>query len=204
MNDAFTTAGGADAPEEALAVAYARAGGEGGDWLAAALALDRRLQEVAGRPGDATLGRLRLAWWSEAVATLGSGPEPVDPDLLRLAPLLAGRADRVARVEELIACWDERLGETFGEAPTALARARAGLLLDGSTEDAPRRSLTGRALALLGAPGALEALREGLAVAWPPALRGHRLLARAALHRLTGGSERALALKLLAWGLTGR
>lgn len=202
MNDAFTTAGGADAPpEEALAIAYAP---KVGDWLRAALALDRRLQDVASRPGDAMLGRLRVAWWSEAVATLGSGPEPVDPDLLRLAPLLAGRPDRVARVERLIAGWDERVGDASGGAPIALAQARADLLLDGPTEDAPRRALTGRALALLGAEGATQGLAEGLAVAWPTALRGHRLLAHAALHRLQGGSERALALKLFAWGLTGR
>ena len=91
---------------------------------------------MAGRPGDATLTRLRLAWWSEAVATLGSGPEPVDPDLVRLAPLLDGRADRVMLVEAAVAAWDGQVGEGPEHNRRPLARARAALLLDGAGVEA--------------------------------------------------------------------
>ena len=182
-------------------MAYARTGGP---WLAAAMALDRRLEEVAERPGDATLTRLRLAWWSEAVATLGTGPEPVDPDLLRLAPLLDGRPDRVALVEALFAAWDAQVGEGAPWDRRPLARARAALLLDGSNDSGAVTALKGRAMAGFDAKAARTTLLKGLSGRWPRALRGHRLLARAALHRLEGGSERALAVKLVGWALSGR
>ena len=202
VNDPFTTPEPKDAPpEEALAVAHA--GGPGG-WLAAALPLDRRLESVARRPGDATLTRLRLAWWTEAVATLGQGSAPVDPVLVRLAPLLKDRPDRLARVDSLIARWDERVGEPSGVAASPLAGARAALLLDGADHLPAQQALEGRALIASRPDTARVALNAGLEARWPRALRAHRLLARAALHRLEGGSERALALRLLGWALTGR
>ena len=203
VNDAFTMT--ADIPpEEALAVAHA---GAGGPWLAAALALDRRLEAVAARPGDATLTRLRLAWWSETVATLGQGPEPVDPDLVRLVPLLAGRPDRVARVEALVGAWDSQVGEGAQFDRHPLARARAALLLGGADEPAAERALAGRALAGVDGEAARESLRAGLAstlaqgVAWSAIARARGVApaggrvgagAGAEAHRL--GADRPLRL----------
>ena len=201
MNAPFTIdAGPVAGPEEALAIA--RAGGPEG-WLAAALSLDSRLAEVAGRPGDATLTRLRLAWWRDAVERVGESAA-VDPVLIRLAPHLIAGASRRDRIGAVLSDWDDRAGETPTAAlDRALSGARARLLLDGVECEPAKSALTGRALAQIGAPDAAALLEEGLASRWPARLRGHRLLARAALHRLSGRSERALSLRLIGWSLTG-
>lgn len=201
MNTPFTTTAAAPlAPEEVLAIA--RAGGPDG-WLAAALTLDDRLAEVARRPGDATLTRLRLAWWRDAVERVTESAA-VDPVLIRLAPHLRADAVQRGRIEAVLSGWDDRAGETPTAAlDLALSGARARLLLDGAACELAERALTGRALAQIGAPDAASLLEEGLASRWPTRLRGHRLLARAALHRLSGRSERALSLRLIGWSLTG-
>lgn len=192
-------------PDRALAVAYA---GRGREWLKTVLALDDRLAELARRPGDPGLTRVRLMWWEEAVAGLGAGPPPVDPILLALQPLVAERAERSGLIAALVRAWDEVAGQASPDPAgvEALAKARGLLLADGSETGALVKALSGRALAETGGKpeASVRWLREGLATRWPRALRGQRLLARAALHRLEGKSERALALRLVGWGLSGR
>lgn len=192
MNAPFTTG-----PERSIAIA--RGGGPAG-WLATALTLDARLAELAGRPGDPALTRLRLLWWEEAVGALADGPLPVDPILLALRPLLQERPNRADLIARCVASWDE--WEISDGEP--VARARAGLLCDGLSQSHAITGLAGWAAAQMGEPGKAEAwLREGLSRRWPRVLIGQRLLARAALHRLEGRSERALALRLVGWSVSG-
>ena len=194
MNAPFTIA-----PE--LAIAVARSGGAGG-WLATALALDARLAEVAQRPGDPALTSLRLLWWEEAVETLAEGPPPIDPILLAMRPLIQARSHRKAAIADCVHRWDD--WEGAGSDPEALARARGCLLCDGPSVPDAVTAMTGWAAVRLGAPGqATTWLREGLSSRWPSSLIGQRLLARAALHRLEGRSERLLALRLIGWSVSG-
>lgn len=194
MNAAFTTG-----PE--VSIAIARGGGPAG-WLATALRLDARLAELASRPGDPALTRLRLLWWEEAVGALADGPLPVDPILLALRPLLQRRPDRADLIARCVASWDEWEGTAPDGEP--VARARAGMLCDGLAHPHAVTAMTGWADAQMGSPREAEAwLREGLSRRWPRALIGQRLLARAALHRLESRSERALALRLVGWSVTG-
>ena len=193
-------------PERHLALAHA---GAARPWLAAALDLDERLAELARRPSEATLARLRLAWWDEAVRGLPDGPPPADPLLAALRPLVLDRPERVERIAALIDGWDESIGMSVpsGGQGGRLAKCVADLLLDGAGHRAALTALTGWAIwrhGPAGEPDARALLSEGLASSWPAALSGQRLLARAALHRLNGGGERLLALKLVGWAVTGR
>ncbi len=200
VNAAFTTSG----PEVALAPAYA---GRDRAWLGAALALDARLAGLALRPGDAALARLRILWWEEAVGALAAGSDGVDPLLVRLRPGLVADPTRTGRVTALTVAWDRRIGTDPASADMeTLAAARAALLLDGREHAEAARALAGRAL--LGDPAADTGraetwLAEGLRRRWPRALRAHRLLARAALMRLEGRSERWIAARLIGLALTG-
>ena len=193
-------------PERHLALAHA---GPARPWLAAALELDDRLAELARRPGEATLGRLRLAWWEEAVRGLSDGPRPADPLLAALRPPVLDRPERADRIAALIEGWDGTIGtsEETQERDARLARAVADLLLDGAGHPPAATALRGWAAWRHGLVGTTQArawLTEGLASSWPVALTGQRLLARAALHRLDGGGERMLALKLLGWAVARR
>ena len=177
----------------------ARSGGPNG-WLAVALRLDGQLAEVAGRPGDAALTSLRLLWWEEAAGALVDGPPPVDPILLALQPLVRERPGRADLIARCVAAWDE----WEGPGVETLARARARLLCD---EDPCTDAVTGVAGWVAAQMGALTDaerwLRTGLSRRWRRRLIGQRLLARAALHRLEGRSERTLALRLVGWSLRG-
>ncbi len=200
-----TAASAAPGPELALAPAYA--GGER-DWLVAALALDARLAEVALRPGDPALARLRVMWWEESVAALVAGTDGVDPLLTALAPGIRRRPERADRVAATTAAWDERVGPDPNEAATeALATARARLLLDGAEHADAERALAGRALWSDPAGDRARArdwLDRGLRRRWPRALRAQRLLAHAARMRARGTGERRIAAALLALAVTGR
>ncbi len=192
MNAAFTIG-----PELPIAIAW---GGGPAGWLAVALRLDARLAELASRPGDPALTSLRLLWWEEAVGALADGPPPVDPILLAVRPLVRERPDRGERIVQCVAAWDEWEGSD-GE---PVARARARLLCDGGANPHAVTGMTGWAAARMGALDDAQGwLREGLSRRWPGALIGQRLLARAALHRLEGRSERALALRLVGWSVSG-
>lgn len=192
-------------PERALALAYA---GTGRKWLEAALALDERLAELARRPGEPALASVRLLWWEEAVLALGSGPPPVDPILLALQPLVAQRPDRVEMVVAVVRALDEVAGQASpsGREWEAVASARGRLLADEGGDGPGATALAGRAWAETGGDGevARQWLEEGLSERWGRALRGQRLLARAALYRLRGGSERMLAARLIGWAVSGR
>lgn len=191
-------------PERALALAYA---GTGRAWLQAALALDERLAKLARRPGEPALASVRLLWWEEAVLALGSGPSPVDPILLALQPLVAQRPDRVELVVAVVRALDEvAQASPGGREWEAVASARGRLLADEGGDGPAATALAGRALAEAGGDGevARQWLEEGLSERWGRALRGQRLLARAALYRLRGGSERMLAARLIGWAVSGR
>lgn len=115
-------------PETALAIAYAPARARPA--LEALFALDAAFAAVLASGSQPMIGRIRLAWWREALGRLDTAPPPAEPTLdavaAHLLPLgLAGES--LAAMEE---GWAPLLdeGPLVGEAINAHGEARGAAL----------------------------------------------------------------------------
>jgi phytoene synthase len=214
-------------PDRRLALAYVPAPRRAA--IGALWRLDATFGAVLAGGRDPMVGRLRLAWWRDALAALDDAPAPAEPLLVALAAhvLPAGATGaELAAMEEgwaAILPGEPLTGETLalhGERRGAALFALSARLLGGGAVDA---EAAGRAWALadlarhssrpVEAEQALAA--AGTAVAdgdrWPRALRPLGMLAMLARRDIRRGSDRferpgapARMLRMIAHRLSGR
>jgi phytoene synthase len=218
-------------PERSLAIGYAPADLRAP--LATLFALDERLAGIVARANEPMIGLMRLIWWRDALARLGTAPPPAEPLLVAAADLAAlgvtgaALADMVAGWEALID--DPALGE---EAAEAHARGRgtglfrlAGTILSATPEQHARLALAGegwarvdlarhigdkdRAAAILAS--ARMPLEAAMKSGWPRPLRPLAQLAMLALDDVRRGVGRwrapaspARLLRVLRFQTIGR
>lgn len=117
-------------PDRALAIGYAPAAARAG--LAALLALDDALGRVLRTTREPMLGRMRYAWWFEALERLDHAPPPAEPVLRALSADALPKGVSGATLAAMIDGWeaigdeerpDEALLATFAE-------MRGGVLFD--------------------------------------------------------------------------
>ncbi len=93
-------------PERRLALAYVPAARRPA--LAAIWALDERLAGIVAATREPMIGRIRLAWWRDALAALDDAAPPAEPLLVALAaevlPTVSG-----AGMAAMVAGWDALL-----------------------------------------------------------------------------------------------
>lgn len=140
-------------PERALAVAYAPRSARAG--LATLFGLDERLERIALRTAEPTLALIRLTWWRDSLAGLGSGPRPADP-LLRAAAKLAPAGIDSAALAGLADGWEALIDDpdwsagaiaTFAQARGAGLFRLAGRLLGAREAEDARIAAGGEAWA---------------------------------------------------------
>ena len=117
-------------PDRALAIGYAPAAARAG--LAALLALDDALGRVLRTTREPMLGRMRYAWWFEALERLDHAPPPAEPVLRALAAAVLPRGVSGAALAAMIDGWEaigdeEPLDETL---VATFAEKRGGVLFD--------------------------------------------------------------------------
>jgi len=175
--------------------------------LAALFALDARLAGVVTAAKEPLLVQIRLAWWRERLAELGSGNSPPEPLLAALAGAWGSAARELA---PLIDGWEARLcaDSALGDLAEGRAQALAAYAhLAGAPKDAPAAAEAGRRWSRAEGAGADPAGRLA------PLALSHRLrgvavlgaLATCALERGEGLLEGRGAVAA-AWrvGLLGR
>ena len=203
-------------PERALALAYAPPGAR--PTLSALFRLDEQLGAIVARTDQPAVRQMRLTWWHEALANLGT-TRPVDPLLVELAaapdlqptallPLIDGwevLLEPLPLSEELLERFGALRGGTLfaasgallGGDPAACAQAgKAWALVDLAFRISDRVTAE-RALAL--APSTPRPLPRALRVLHRLAERDRR---RGLDHPRRQGSPARVARALLA-GLTG-
>ena len=181
--------------------------------------LDATLGDVVARATQPTLGRIKLAWWREALERLDRQPPPPEPRLRAAADHLLPRGVTGAELAGLETGWSALLDDPVDPALVAergaLLFAIAGRVLGGGDE---RLAPVGAVTAL--ASVARRGLPDLLAAAEPYALglRGHRfprrlrgltMLARVAMRDLAGPpfepeGSRGRILAMLAHRWSGR
>jgi 15-cis-phytoene synthase len=218
VNDAVTDI---DDPLIALALGYvpdtARAG------VVALLALDTALGDVLRTTSEPMAGRLRLAWWREALERLDSAAPPAEPVLQALAQHVVRGDITGRRLARLTLGWEwlleTPLDLTALRMHAALRGELFGLIADlcGERDDPPANRV-GRGWSYADLAGnlgdeRLAAAARELAQArlvfarshrWPRALRAIGAMALIARADLTG-TRGARTVGRLAWHrLTGR
>lgn len=207
-------------PERALVLAYAPA--EARPALAALWQLDERFGSVVGTTAEGMIGRIRLAWWREALEALDGGTIPPEPLLAEIAATILPRGISGAELAEMEPGWSALL-----DSPPDLTRhaqRRGGLLFTLAARilaaDAPQVESAGEGWALadlahrLSDPAdrqkarLMAARRLAPGPRWPRRLRPLGALARlarddAASETRAQGSPRRV-LRILAHRLTGR
>lgn len=117
-------------PDRALAIGYAPAASRAG--LEALLGLDDALGQVLRTTHEPMLGRMRYAWWFEALERLDHAPPPAEPVLRAVAAAVLSRGVTGAALAAMIDGW-EAIGddEPLDEAALAtFAEKRGGVLFD--------------------------------------------------------------------------
>ena len=118
-----------DDPLRALALSYAPEAARAG--VVALLALDGALGNVVRTTSEPMVGRMRLAWWREALERLDTMPAPAEPVLQGLSDHVVGRngitGDRLAR---MVLAWEWLL-----ESPLELTALRMHAALRGELFD---------------------------------------------------------------------
>lgn len=186
------------APEPALALLYAPAPVRAA--TATLWRLDQRIADVALRPGEPTLTAIKLAWWEEALATLGNHRGHGDPLLGEAADLLLAGGLAATDVAQLAAAWRENDLCDYAAARASLFTLTARLARCAIT-DRHRRAAEGWALVAracgAGAQGeaAMALARARFAEAgplrWPRALRSLGALSALARRDAAGGAPGA-------------
>ncbi|MEH3107362.1 MAG: squalene/phytoene synthase family protein [Sphingomonas fennica] len=152
-------------PERALAVAYAPPAARPA--LTALWALDERLGTVVATTHEAMIGRIRLAWWREALERLDTADPPAEPLLASVAATILPRGVTGVDLAAIEGGWAALVD---GAVPDA-----AAIAAHGAERGAP---LFAAAAAILGDPGAgapeAAALRAA-GTGWVLADLGHRL-----------------------------
>lgn len=209
-------------PERELAVIYAPAAARPA--LRALLALDDALGRVLRSTREPMLGRMRYAWWSEALERLDRSPPPAEPVLRAVAADVTPRGVTGAALAGMIDGW-EAIGDEGPIEADALkihAEARGGALSDamarvcGAHDQQVRVAGEGWALADLAAnlsdPAtaataramAGERLRAVTGGRWSREGRAIGALALLARFELEGRSPAGRVARLLSFRLTGR
>jgi phytoene synthase len=214
-------------PERRLALAYAPRDRRAD--LALLWALDERLGAVVAATHEEMIGRIRLAWWREALEVFGQGAPAGEPLLEGLFSLLQRRGVSAAALARLPEGWAALLGampldagslESHAEERGAALFALSAAILDG---DGPGVANAGAAWALTdlaarisdsetaGAARSLagERLNASGGARWARALRPLAILTALARHDhrrgfpRRQGSPRRLAIVIRA-GMIGR
>ncbi len=172
-------------PERALAVAYAPAAARPA--LAALWALDERLGTTVASTREAMIGRIRLAWWREALERLDTHAPPAEPLLATIAATILPRGVSGADLALLEAGWAALVD---GDTPDAAAMAAHG-----AERGAPLFAL---AATILAPPADMAAVRAAGA-GWALADLGHRLRDPAARATARGLALRELAAAPRRW-----
>lgn len=210
-----------DDPLRALALTYLPVAARAG--VAALFALDGALGDILRTTSEPMVGRVRLAWWREALERLDSAPPPAQPVLEMLAAEAIGRHGVTgARLAAMVEGWEWLLEAPLGVMAARMhARARgelfvlAAALCGTADDDRARRAGRGWALADLAAnlsDAALAArarakaallLRPGRG-AWPRGSRALGALALIARADMEGRRGAGLVARLAWFRLTGR
>lgn len=192
-------------PDRALVIGYAPAAARAG--LATLLGLDDALGRVLRTTREPMLGRMRYAWWFEALERLDHGPPPAEPVLRALAAAVLPAGVSGAMLAAMIDGW-EAIGDEEQPDEAALAtfaEARGGVLFDAMARVCGAADIQAR---MAGEGWALIDLAQGLTD--PAVAAAARAMAAARLGRVAGGrwsrEGRAIgALTLLArFELEGR
>jgi phytoene synthase len=187
----------------------------------ALVALDHRFGSIRSSTTEPLIARMRLLWWSEALAALDDGPAPAVPVLLDLqrdvlphgvtgaALALWSDAwetlvDPAATEPERIAMLDRRGRDLFEAVARAGDRAGPGVAAAGAcwslADAAPGRGATPAQRTARREAAAIR-WREAAAAAWPRAARPFLVGAQAALDDRRGLGA---AARTAAFMLTGR
>jgi phytoene synthase len=214
-------------PDRILALSYVPASRR--EALAALWRLDAALGNVVAGGGEAMIGRIKLAWWREALEGLDRAPAPAEPVLRALQAHVISRGIDGAALAAMEAGWaallsDAPLGETeLGDHATArggLLFRHSARLLGGAAEEAGRAGeiwalvdFARRSTRKAEAEAAVAAARSRAAPArrWPGPLRPLGMLAALAARDLDPRRARWEAqgapgrmLRMLRMRLTGR
>lgn len=214
-------------PDRILALSYVPSSRR--EALAALWRLDAALGNVVAGGREAMIGRIKLAWWREALEGLDRAPAPAEPVLRALQAHVVPRGIDGAALAAMEAGWAALLsGAPLGEAELGdHAQARGGLLfrhsarlLGGAGQEAGRAGeiwglvdLARRSASETEAEAAVAAARNRSAPAarWPRPLRPLGMLAALAARDLDPRRARWEAqgapgrmLRMMRMRLTGR
>ncbi len=209
-------------PDRALAVSYAPSRARAG--LRALLALDDALGRVSRNVREPMVGRLRYAWWFEALERLDGAPPPAEPVLRALAADVLPHGVTGAALAGMIDAW-EVIGDDGpidGATLAAFADKRGGALFQAMARvcgaDDRQARLAGEGWALVDLASGLsdpamaakaramagERLRATMGRRWSRRGRALGALALIARFELEGRSPAGRVGRLLMHRLTGR